>query len=80
MLQLTLNFYRNSELPELNYRNSPEFTGIHRNSRIPVCPIKFTVRWEEGGKRVAGVWKRVGRGREEGGKRVEKGQGGVEEG
>ena len=34
--------------------------------------------WEEGGKRVAGVWKRVGRGREEGGKGPKWGGGRVE--
>ena len=38
------SIYRNS--PEFTgiHRNSTEFTEIHRDSRIPVCPIKFTVK------------------------------------
>ena len=30
------------KLPEFRITGI-QFTGIHRNSRIPVCPIKFTV-------------------------------------
>ena len=40
-------FYRNSDLPEFSLPEfritGIQFTGIHRYSRIPVCPIKFTV-------------------------------------
>ena len=40
-------FYRNSDLLEFSLPEFKitgiQFTGIHQNSRIPVCLIKFTV-------------------------------------
>ena len=46
--QTAIREFRNSDLPEFSlpeFRTTEiQFTGIHRNSRIHVCPIKFTVR------------------------------------